>query len=74
MEVKGKRPVGGLRLSTKARMTKSRRPRAKHQGATLMGFFLFLEDLEPRLRPKLGRKLGFDSQHNFYLNQDFLKV
>jgi hypothetical protein len=36
-----------------------------------MGFFPFLEDLEPRLRPNLGRKLGCDPQLKFYLNPTF---
>jgi hypothetical protein len=35
------------------------------------GFCPFFEDLEPRLRPDLGRKLGCDPQLKFYINQVF---
>jgi hypothetical protein len=35
------------------------------------GFWPFLGDLEPKLRPDLGEKLGFDSNSKSYKNQRF---
>jgi hypothetical protein len=37
------------------------------------GILPIFEDLEPRLRPDLGRKLGCDPQLKFYINQVFLQ-
>jgi hypothetical protein len=39
----------------------------------IMGFLPFFEDLEPRLRPFLGRKLGCDPQIKLYINHVFLQ-
>jgi hypothetical protein len=36
------------------------------------GFCPLFEDLEPNLRPDLGRKLGCDPQLKLYINQVFL--